>query len=118
MCGINDDSIQRRLLSEAELTLKDALKLALSYESATWNARELQASQTRPEAASESGGGQVHRVAAAAGLQQRGEGSGSGFSRCGRKTHLAGESPFKEAECFNCGKRGHIRSACRSWPQG
>jgi len=41
VCDINDDSIQRRLLSEAVLTLKEALKLALSFESATRNAREL-----------------------------------------------------------------------------
>jgi len=116
VCGINDDSIQRRLLSEAELTLKEALKLALSYESATRNARELQASQNSgpEEAASELADCQLHRITSAAGQQQR---ENSGCSRCGRGTHTSGDCPFKEAECFNCGKKGHIRSACRSRPQ-
>ena len=67
VCGINDDSIQRRLLSEAKLTLKEALKLTLSYESATRNARELQVSQNSGEAASELADCQVHRITSAAG---------------------------------------------------
>ena len=37
VCGVDDDHIQCRLLSEADLTLDSALKLSLSHESAVWN---------------------------------------------------------------------------------
>ena len=35
----------------------------------------------------------------------------------GRHTFLHMQCPFKEAKCFNCGKKGQIRSVCRSRPQ-
>ena len=38
VCGVNNDSIQKRLLSESALTFEDALKIATSMESATRNA--------------------------------------------------------------------------------
>jgi len=112
VCGINNDRIQCHLLSETELTLK-ALKLALSYDSATQNAQELQASQNQ-EAASEMAGCQVHRIISEAGQQQK---ENSGCSRCGRRTHTSGDCPFKEAECVNYGKKGYIRSAYHNRPQ-
>ena len=41
VCGVNDDHIQKRLLSEANLTLQRAIKLAESLETAAKNVREL-----------------------------------------------------------------------------
>ena len=34
VCGINDEQIQRRLLGESKLTLKKAIEMATSYETA------------------------------------------------------------------------------------
>lgn len=42
-CGINDDRIQRRLLSETNLTFESALSLAQAMESANKNVQDLQA---------------------------------------------------------------------------
>ena len=41
VCGINNDTIQNRLLSEAKLTLKKAIDLVQGLESAAKNAKEL-----------------------------------------------------------------------------
>ena len=42
VCGINDESIQRRLLAEATLTFKKALELAQGMEAAAKDVREMQ----------------------------------------------------------------------------
>ena len=42
VCGINDGRIQRRLLSESDLTYKRAFDLAQAIESAERNAHDLQ----------------------------------------------------------------------------
>ena len=43
VCGINDDHVQRRLLSEKVLTFENVLELAVSLETAKKNVSELQA---------------------------------------------------------------------------
>ena len=40
VCGINDEQIQRRLLTESSLDFKKAMKLATSMETAVKNARD------------------------------------------------------------------------------
>ena len=42
MCGMNDDRIQRRLLSEIDLTFEKAFKIAIAAETAGENAQDLQ----------------------------------------------------------------------------
>ena len=108
VCGIGNDLIQRRLLSEADITLDSALKLALSYGSAVRTVRELQTCPATSIVA-ESG---VHKVDHTAGQQP----TGARCYRCGRKTHISAQCPHREAKCINF-KKGHIRSACRSRPQ-
>ena len=33
---------------------------------------------------------------------------------CGKMSHLPWKCPFRDAKCFNCGKKGHVRNVCRS----
>ena len=54
VCGINDDRIQQRLLSERGLTYKKALELSQGLETAAKNVRELQSAKQEPA--------QVHKV--------------------------------------------------------
>ena len=42
VCGMNDDRIQRRLLSEIDLTFEKAFKIAVAAETASKNAQDLQ----------------------------------------------------------------------------
>lgn len=97
MYGINDDHIQRRLLSEEndKLTLARAIELAASMEEAAKDVAELQ--QTGVE-------GPVHKVQPVASDWQ--SPSAGGF-RCGRN-HGATDCRFIDAVCHNCRKRGHL----------
>nr|MCH9717641.1 DDE-type integrase/transposase/recombinase [Gammaproteobacteria bacterium] len=92
VCGIADQVIQKRLLSEQNLTFKKAFELAQSHESAAKNVMTLQ-------------GPTVHQVTTS---------HNSPCYRCGRKGHPQQECKFKTANCHNCGKVGHIKPVCRS----
>ena len=48
MCGIRDDAIQKRLLSEHDLNFAKAVQLAQSMEMAAKNRKELQQSLGTP----------------------------------------------------------------------
>ena len=103
VCGINDNYIQRRLLSEPRLDFKKAMELALGLETAVKNARELQSSG--------------REFASMEGVNKLDPGDSEAAKpcyRCGKTSHLPWKCPFREAKCFNCGKKGHVRSVCRS----
>eukprot|EP00731_Ephydatia_muelleri_P017286 Em0010g384a len=96
VCGINNPSIQRRLLGEGGLTFKKALELSLSMELANKGSSELQAATKSDE--------QVQTVQKSRGLQ---------CYRCGGN-HLAHVCRVKNLICSQCGKRGHVARVCRS----
>ena len=104
VCGVNDDRIQRRLLSETErrLDFKRALEIALGAETADKNARELQSQ--RSAAARHPPKGQTD-VCAVAVVK---------CYRCGKPNHKPAQCRFKTARCHNCGKVGHLRAVCRA----
>ena len=93
VCGLRSESIQKKLLTEADLTLTKAINLSVGMEAADKNAKSLKG----PDVA-------VNRVT----LKQK------ACYRCGRTSHDQSECKFREAECHNCGKRGHIAPVCRS----
>eukprot|EP00731_Ephydatia_muelleri_P014717 Em0008g437a len=96
VCGINNPSIQRRLLGEGGLTFKKALELSLSMELANKGSSELQAATKSDE--------QVQTVQKSRGLQ---------CYRCGGN-HLAHVCRLKNLICSQCGKRGHVARVYRS----
>ena len=103
--GINDERLQRRMLAESDLTFQKALDLAQAYESATKNAKDLQASKPP---------GDVHAMsdrppAGGAGRDAR---IGNCY-RCGGQHHQS-TCGFRNADCLYCGKRGHISKVCRT----
>ena len=91
VCGLNCEKIQQRLLSEENLDLAKALKIAIGFESAGREAKNLQ-SQGSHET--------VHHI----GGQQQGRRE---CYKCGNLKHLANNCPFRNKECYGCGKRGH-----------
>ena len=42
VCGVNNEQLQRRLLSEPQLTFKKALEISQTFEAATRDAKDLQ----------------------------------------------------------------------------
>ena len=100
MCGINDDTVQRRLLAEKKLDLPKALDIATGMETAKHNLTELHESTTAKR----------HDTAV---FKVRSE---STCYRCNGTSHTADKCRYKTAKCHQCGKLGHFQRACRSAP--
>lgn len=109
--GIASDRIQRRLLSERELTFARAKELAVSMETAEHNAEEMRPSDRQS-------GETVHKselqVPRKAGTGQVTVGSNGICYRCLRNDHIASRCPFRSATCFGCKRVGHVKAACRA----
>ena len=99
VCGLQHESIQKRLLAEPDLTLKRATELALGMEAADRNAKSLKILE-----------GSVQK------LNVRQPALNAPCYRCGRTNHAAKDCRFRDAECHYCKKKGHIASACRARP--
>ena len=104
VCGIGDGKIQRRLLAESELTFKKAFELAQAMETADRDARDLGKPREEVHAIGGTAGGRKDVAPQTANITPR--------YHCGSRHR--GECRFKNAVCHGCGKRGHIRRACRS----
>ena len=96
VCGINDESIQCRLLAETVLTFKRALKLAQGMETA---AKEVQEMQGTPQQSTGQSAEEIHAV------------SKKIFAcyRCGQSGHGPAHCTFYTAQCRKRGKFGHIK---------
>ena len=114
VCGINNEQVQKRLLSETDLTFKKALDLAQGLEAAAKNAHTLKsaaagATSTVPPV-------EVHKVApqrdGQSGRQQH-----TPCHRCGKKNHAPATCRFRNAKCHNCGRTGHLKAVCYAPPR-
>ena len=107
VCDTGDKRIQEKLMAEAELSYENAYRIATAVELSDRSGRELE--ERSPAAAPN-----AHWVSAD---KSRGKNHPkpqfSPCYRCGGK-HSAAKCKFKDAECFHCGKKGHIARVCRS----
>ncbi|XP_046373937.2 uncharacterized protein K02A2.6-like [Haliotis rufescens] len=113
VCGICDDNIQKKLLSETALAFSSALKIANAIEAADKNLQDLHGDKTV--------GHSVHKFRSKPSAQstkdQRphvGSGNNKTCFRCGKTTHAPHMCFYKNEKCHKCGKRGHIVRVCRS----
>lgn len=111
VCGVKDEGMQRRLLSESKLTFEKALELCQAMEAASKDVIEMQgklsvdtAMHTRVQKTQVG----IHKVSADK-TQRK-------FPSCYRRKgqHIAAECKFATELCPNCGKQGHIKKACKS----
>ena len=94
VCGLNSESIQKRLLTETALTYQKAVEIAISMETVARESQQLSSSQ---------------KVNAVYFTSQ-----GRKCTRCGRTNHREEECFYKDQSCHNCGKAGHIARMCRA----
>lgn len=104
VCGINDDRIQRRLLSETALTFESALSIAQAMESANKNVQDLQMKV-----------GAMSCNAVRSG-ESRSHGNWQTDKECYRckEKHSPTDCRFKKEKCHACGMIGHLARACRN----
>ena len=108
VCGINDSGIQRRLLSEPELTPKKDFKLAQALETVDKDAREVMTSahiDVQPT--------HINVLQKKPNRTATPPSNGAVCYRCG-DPHLATNCRFSDAICHFCKKRGHIAKVCRT----
>ena len=99
VCGLRHEPIQRRLLSEKDLTYAKAMEVARAMEAANTNAKSFKTAEPAIRLFSSQ-------------PQQRD--SRNPCYRCGRTSHSPSDCKFKEVTCNHCGKKGHIAPVCRS----
>ena len=107
VCGLRSEAIQRRLLSEKDLTLESAYDIAHGLETASQHASELQASA---KTAAPSAGG-VQRVAP---RKPHDEGTSHSCHRCGKTGHPPERCYYRHQKCRACQRRGHIAKMCKT----
>ena len=124
VCGVNHEGIQRRLLSEKDLTYEKALEIALAMEVAAKDTKDLLAASNAPTGLhyTATGGGSFKNRSVRATRQPHNPQSKSKATkaranpicyRCGGP-HLAPQCKFCNAECRRCKKIGHIAKVFRS----
>ena len=112
--GINDDNIQKKLLSEPALSYTRALEIARGAEVAEKNLREMRAPRRERETAGPQATGKqdpVYQITS--GKQPRKQSFGYCYC-CGAPGHKIAECKFKDKSCQLCGKKGHLARMCKS----
>ena len=99
VCGLRHEPIQRRLLSEKDLTYAKAMEVARAMEATNTNAKSFKT---------------VEPAIRLFSSQPQQRDSHNPCYRCGRTSHSPSDCKFKEATCNHCGKKGHIAPVCRS----
>ena len=109
--GINDERVHKRLLVEVNLTFESALMISQGFEMAERCANEIQSGLFQDGVEHQKQ--LVHAVPP--GRPQRKIGPRTGTPRCHtclRRDHTP-ECPHGNTVCFGCGKKGHMRRACK-----
>ena len=105
VCGIKNENIQKRLLSESDLKLDKAIEIATAMETAARDAVELR-HQHRPDS--------VHKLSKRTPIPAKHKNANKACFRCDRPNHTPDQCHFKEETCRFCSKKRHIERACLS----
>ena len=114
VCGVRDERMQQKLLSETGLDLPKTIKIYTAIEAAGVYLKEMQASLSSSHVTHEGGSlGGIHKI----GTEQKAGAGRRECYRCGNPKHMADVCPFKDKECFNCRKIGHTHRKCKGGEQ-
>ena len=120
VCGVNDEKIQKRLLSERDLSYDRAMEIALAMEAADKDTRVLNA----PRHTTAEGTTPPSTTPPTENVHYNSERGASNSGREDRKVvcyrcggnHLATVCRYKDVECRSCRKKGHIARMCGKIP--
>ena len=101
VCGLISSGMQKRLLTEDDLTLSKAIEITSNMEVA-----EFEAINIKDGVASK-----IHKFTKANAMPEN-----VVCYRWGKGPHKPSDCYFRNAECRKCQKKGHIAAACRSKP--
>ncbi|XP_039629428.1 uncharacterized protein LOC120541637 [Polypterus senegalus] len=93
VCGLNNEAIQKRLLTEVALTYKKAVEIAISMEMVARESQQL------------CGSLKVNELSVSDKIRK--------CKRCGRVNHSDSDCWYKDQDCHNCGKKGHAARVCK-----
>jgi len=97
VCGLRSEPVQRKLLSQHELTLAQAVDIAKGMEAATRDSHELQG-----QAAA------VRAIKSSSPIRKKVSAQEKPCYRCGKTNRAPQQCHFKDAVCHKCNKKGHI----------
>jgi hypothetical protein len=103
VCRLVSASTQKRLLSEANLTLAKAVEIAQGMEATERGAKTFHGEE----------GVSIGRIQSAGRPKGKQTPGGSPCSRCGGSGHHSGVCWFRTAVCHTCKKKGHLARVCR-----
>lgn len=116
VCGIQDEAIQRKLLSESKLTLARASEIAVSMEAAARDAVDLKRSPVLEVQKLQISKAQKPRKSgfATSAPTSNALRAGKQCFRCGDSKHHSLDCRFKNTTCHSCKKIGHLSKVCLS----
>ena len=91
VCGMNNGGIQKKLLSENDLTPQRAIDIATAVEMAVLQLSDQLAQQHKTEVLA------IRQICKC----------------CGKREHSQRECRFRTQVCYQCGEKGHLRMVCQ-----
>ncbi len=123
VCGVRNDRIQQKLLTEKTLSLEKALTIAQSFETASKNVKDMKEMQVAQPNSNENSNAvnKVYHDNSTPTWKSPNQVSSNKQRykaqpcyRCGKDNHSSDKCRFRYNTCFKCQKKGHIASVCRS----
>lgn len=96
VCGLSNESIQRKMLTEETLTFQRAVDISMSMETMAREAEHLKSSL------------KVHAMFASSPQ------GGDKCFRCGKSNHKQSDCYYREQPCYSCKRKEHIARMCKN----
>ena len=113
VCGLIATNIQKRLLSEANLTAERALEISQAMETVEKGAKDFK-EEHQDSKRQETETAAINVVRKPVPNRARPSGREEGCTRCAGNGHNSWNCPYRGTQCHKCKRVGHLARACRS----